>query len=96
MDEETILHQLDIERQTIADGDARLEKTAYVVRAFGVGSPWSAIVYSRFSRSETETIVRAEIEYFSKLKRGFEWKVYSHDEPPDLLVQLRNPRVRDW
>jgi GNAT superfamily N-acetyltransferase len=29
-------------------------------------------------------------KYFTRLERAFEWKVYSHDEPPDLLTQLRN------
>jgi len=86
----TILRQLDAERQSVAESDGRLEKTPYVVRAFGVENMWSAIVYSRFPPSETETIVHAEIGYFNRLNRDFEWKVYSHDEPPDLLTQLRN------
>jgi GNAT superfamily N-acetyltransferase len=89
MDEMTILRQLDIERRTVADSDTRLERTPYVVRAIGAGSTWSGVVYSRFSASETEAIVQAEIEYFTRLERAFEWKIYSHDEPPDLLAKLR-------
>jgi hypothetical protein len=94
MNEETILTQLDIERQTVADSDARLERTPYVVRAFGIGSTWSGVVYSRFTSSETETIVDAEIEYFTSLNRAFEWKVYSHDKPADLLIRLRERGFR--
>src|SRR5258708_26478966 len=90
MDEATILRLLDVERQTVADTGATLERTPRVVRAIGLKSSWNGIVYSRFSPSETETIVNAEIQYFTQLNRDFEWKVYSHDEPPDLLSQLRN------
>ncbi len=94
MDDATILRQLDAERQTVADSDCRLEKTPNVVRAFGVGSGWTGIVYSRFSASETARIVQAEIEYFSRLNRDFEWKVYSQDEPLDLLAHLRDRGFR--
>jgi hypothetical protein len=89
MNEITILRQLDIERQTVADSDTRLERTPYVVRAIGIRSTWSGIVYSRFPASETEAIVQGEIEYFTRLERTFEWKIYSHDDPPDLLAHLR-------
>jgi hypothetical protein len=90
MGDATILRLLDVERQTVADTGVTLEKTPYVVRAIGLESSWNGIVYSRFSPSETETIVNAEIKYFAQLNRDFEWKVYSHDEPRDLLSQLRN------
>jgi GNAT superfamily N-acetyltransferase len=89
MDGSMILRRLDAERQSVADGDSTLEKTPYVVRAVGSRTGWNGIVYSRFSASETERIVPGEIAYFTRLNRGFEWKVYSHDEPPDLLTQLR-------
>jgi GNAT superfamily N-acetyltransferase len=88
MDEMTILRELDLERQTVADSDTRLETTAHVVRAFGVGNTWRGVVYSSFSASETDAIVQGEIEYFTRLERAFEWKIYSHDEPPDLLAHL--------
>ena len=94
MDEAAILRQLDVERQTVADSYGRLERTPYVVRAFGIGHRWAGILYSRFSHSETEAIVDAEIGYFTGLNYEFEWKVYSHDEPPDLLAQLRNRGFR--
>ena len=94
MDDATILRLLDVERQTLADTGVTLERTPCVVRAIGLESSWNGIVYSRFSPSETETIVNAEIQYFTQLNRDFEWKVYSHDEPPDLLSQLRNRAFR--
>jgi GNAT superfamily N-acetyltransferase len=94
MDNASILRLLDFERQTVTNTGFTLERTPCVVRAIGLESSWNGIVYSRFSRSETETIVNAEIQYFTQLNRDFEWKVYSHDEPPDLLSQLRNRAFR--
>jgi GNAT superfamily N-acetyltransferase len=94
MNDATILRLLDVERQTVADAGLTLERTPYVVRAVGLENPWNGIVYSRFSPSETETVVNAEIQYFTQLNRDFEWKVYSHDEPPDLLFQLRKRDFR--
>jgi GNAT superfamily N-acetyltransferase len=94
MDEAAILRQLDAERQTVADSDSRLERTSHVVRAFGVGNRWAGIVYSRFSPPETAAIVDGEISFFTALSQDFEWKVYSHDEPPELLAQLRKRGFR--
>ena len=94
MDNATILQLFDVERQTVAGTGVRLERTPCVVRAIGLESSWNGIVYSHFSPAETETIVSAEIRYFTDLNRDFEWKVYSHDEPPDLLSHLRNRAFR--
>jgi GNAT superfamily N-acetyltransferase len=90
----TILRLLDAERQTVAGIGVTLERTPCVVRAIGLESSWNGIVYSRFASSETETIINDEIQYFTQLKRNFEWKVYSHDEPADLLSHLRNHAFR--
>ena len=49
----------------------------------------NAIAYSNFSGQETGKIIESEIDYFTKLQRSFEWKVYSHDVPLDLLERLR-------
>jgi hypothetical protein len=35
-------------------------------------------------------VIGCEIGFFTKLQRSFEWKIYSHDEPPDLRERLRS------
>jgi GNAT superfamily N-acetyltransferase len=90
MNDPTILLLLDAERQTVADTDITLEKTTYVVRAIGREGSWNGIVYSHFSKAEAEEVINDEIGYFVNTGRGFEWKVYSHDQPPDLLTRLRS------
>jgi hypothetical protein len=84
-----ILTRLDLERQTVPDADIVLERTQSVVRAIAKLGNRNAIVYSNFSAQEAERIIESEIDYFTKLRQSFEWKVYSHDEPADLLERLR-------
>jgi GNAT superfamily N-acetyltransferase len=90
MNDRMILQLLDAERETIADTDVTLEKTPYVVRAIETGTEgsWNGIVYSHFSITEADAVINDEISYFVKIGRGFEWKVYSHDQPSDLLTWL--------
>jgi GNAT superfamily N-acetyltransferase len=90
MNHRMALQRLDFERRTIPDLDVNLETTPYVVRAIGKPGFWNGIVYSHFPSSVAETVIDDEISYFAALRRSFEWKVYSHDEPPDLLTRLQN------
>jgi GNAT superfamily N-acetyltransferase len=89
MNLQNILSRLDLERQTVPDADVVLERAGNVVRELAKLGNHNAIAYSNFSARETEAIIESEIAYFTKLQRGFEWKVYSHDEPADLLERLR-------
>jgi GNAT superfamily N-acetyltransferase len=89
MDYREILSCLDRERQTVPDADIVLERTRNVVRGIAKLGTRNGIVYSNFSLLDTDKIIESEIDYFTKLNRSFEWKVYSHDEPADLLEHLR-------
>jgi GNAT superfamily N-acetyltransferase len=88
MNNEEILSRLDFERQTVPDPDAKLERAQNVVRAIAKVGNRNAIVYSNFSARDANKIIDAELDYFTKLQLRFEWKVYSHDEPSDLLERL--------
>jgi GNAT superfamily N-acetyltransferase len=89
MNPHEILSRLDFERQTLPDSDTTLERAQSVVRGIVELGNRNWIVYSNFPAREAETIIESEIDYFTKLRRNFEWKVYSHDEPADLLERLR-------
>jgi GNAT superfamily N-acetyltransferase len=86
MDLTEILKLLDEERRIGADGMATLETTPHVVRYLSAN--WRGIFYSHFSATETDQIIDAEIERFSRLGGTFEWKIYSHDEPRELPAKL--------
>ena len=94
MDGAAVLYQLDKERQTVPDSDVLLQSVPYVMRAIAIDGSWNGTVYSCFSSSQAEEIVNEQIKYFTQLNRAFEWKVYSHDRPLDLLLQLRQRGFR--
>jgi GNAT superfamily N-acetyltransferase len=48
----------------------------------------SMVVYSRLTAANAEEVIEAEIAYFEGIGHDFEWKVYSHDSPPDLKERL--------
>ena len=48
----------------------------------------SMVIYSRLDAESADEVIRAEIEYFNGIGQDFEWKVYSHDQPPDLKQRL--------
>jgi GNAT superfamily N-acetyltransferase len=85
----TILRRPDFERENIPDDDVTLEKTSSVVRALSKKGNWYGIVYSHFSGLDAGRIIQQEMAYFHGLNQAFEWKVYSHDDPRDLLARLR-------
>jgi GNAT superfamily N-acetyltransferase len=69
--------------------DNRREVTQHVVRHVphrpdGDGT----IIYSRQDKTNVEAIIIEEIDYFQEAGHDFEWKVYSHDTPPDLKERL--------
>jgi GNAT superfamily N-acetyltransferase len=90
MTDREILTGLDAERRVVADADTELERTPHVVRAIGKHGFRSSVVYSRFSPQEADETIENEINHFNRLRRSFEWKVYSHDQPSDLLVRLQS------
>lgn len=46
------------------------------------------ILYSNLAGGDVEAVIQEEKAYFTSLGQPFEWKVYSHDQPPDLKDRL--------
>jgi GNAT superfamily N-acetyltransferase len=57
------------------------------------------VLYGRFAEQRTEEVIQEQIAYYARLGRPFEWRVFSHDAPPDLRERLMaqgfKPRLRD-
>lgn len=69
--------------------DARREATPTIVRhvlTTGRKSGW--VLWSNLDETTVDTAIEAEIAYFEGIGYGFEWKVFSHDAPPDLKARL--------
>ncbi|MEU7642669.1 GNAT family N-acetyltransferase [Streptomyces sp. NPDC039016] len=93
MDQDTVLAVFDREmRQGIrADGPgARVERVGGVVRHVGADADgWNGVVWSELDEATADAAIAEQVEYFTWLGRGFEWKLYGYDRPADLPGRLR-------
>ncbi len=46
------------------------------------------LAYSRLTEDDADAAIDEELRFFGGLGQGFEWKLYSHDGPPDLKQRL--------
>lgn len=84
------LYDLQERRNASFPGNERVE-TAHTVRFIDAGSAAGFVLYSDLEGMSDEAIdgvIRAEIGYFAARGLPFEWKLYSHDAPPDLCQRL--------
>lgn len=76
------------QRREPEDPAMRREVTGPVVRLVSLHDRRSCVIYSRLSSDNAEAAIEEQIDYFNAIGHGFEWKVYSHDAPPDLKERL--------
>jgi hypothetical protein len=86
---QTLLEVLDLERRNLVrDGDV-VETLPHVTRMSPVRGSFHTIVYSRLDERNVDAVITREVEHYRRLGAPVEWKVYSHDRPPNLLDRLR-------
>ena len=65
------------------------ELTGLVVRWKTVGGEgWSGIVWSDLDADTADGVIADQVRFFAERGEPFEWKLYSHDRPPDLAQRL--------
>lgn len=69
---------------------SRVERDGGVVRQVGAEHDWNGVLWSELDQDTADVAIRNQVEYFSALGRGFEWKVYAHDRPADLGRRLQS------
>ncbi len=84
-----ILRRLDDERRNLSRFGEVLDKLPLVTRLRSAARLWHTVIASDLSRDNADQAIDAEIDHHRTSGAGFEWKVYSHDSPPDLLDRLR-------
>lgn len=67
----------------------RREESECVVRLIDLKCKEGMVIFSRLRGRNVREVVQQEIECFKELAQDFEWKVFAHDHPPDLIEQLR-------
>ncbi|HEY0603310.1 MAG TPA: GNAT family N-acetyltransferase [Herpetosiphonaceae bacterium] len=76
------------QRQNLAIPGMRREVVGTLVRHVNQAPGDGMVIYSCLEPEAVESTVSEQIAYFEELGQGFEWKVYSHDPPPDLKDRL--------
>ncbi|WHX27930.1 N-acetyltransferase [Virgibacillus halodenitrificans] len=67
----------------------RREETEHVVRHVSNFNEKGFVIASTLNQSNAREVVRREVSYFQKLGQEFEWKVYSYDQPVNLVDILK-------
>ena len=91
MDRRAVLAAFDeqIRRHPEPDApDARVEHDDGVIRRVAGGDGWNGVIWSDLDRPAADAVIAAQISRFAELGRRWEWKHYSHDQPPDLPDRL--------
>ncbi|MEV7425093.1 MULTISPECIES: GNAT family N-acetyltransferase [unclassified Streptomyces] len=92
MDPKEVLAAFDrqMRRDAPAEGaGARVERAGDVVRQTGGAHDWNGVLWSDLRDGTAARAVAEQVEHFSPLGVGFEWKLYSHDRPAALARHLR-------
>lgn len=76
------------QRQDIEFPDMRKEVTGSVVRFVRDAPGMSFILYSDLDEATADRAVDEQVAYFSERQQPFEWKVFGHDRPRDLVHRL--------
>jgi len=68
--------------------DMRKEVLPHVTRHLRPAPGLSLILHSRLNESNAAQVIQEQIADFTRLRLPFTWKVYQHDQPPDLGEHL--------
>jgi hypothetical protein len=81
-----LLNRLDHERCNLVPTGTTREVFSHLTRTT---SPYHAIGWSALSDDNADSIIAYEVDHHRRLGVGFEWKLYSHDAPGDMLMRLQ-------
>lgn len=88
MDRQAVLNRLDQERRNLARDGEILELLPVVTRGHTTDCTHYWIIHSSLTAETADAAIAQEIEHFRRLSLGFEWKLYAHDAPSDLMNRL--------
>jgi hypothetical protein len=89
MDRRDILARLDHERRHLQPEGAVLERLAQVTRLRAADHSHHNVIFSSLTPDTADAAIAAEIQHHRVLGVPFEWKLYAHDAPADLLARLQ-------
>lgn len=81
------------QRKDVEYPDMRREITPDVVRHIDTSGMRKGIIsYSQLNESNTEDVIREQVNFFESMGHDFEWKLYDYDQPSDLKERLESYR----
>src|SRR5436190_6352623 len=86
MNHQQILHRLDYERRNLAMPGTTRQMLDHVTRTI---SPYHAVGWSSLTAENADSVIAHEVDHHRSLGKQFEWKLYSHDKPGDMLMRLQ-------
>jgi hypothetical protein len=89
-----LLARFDHERRHLArDGD-RHQLLSSITRLGGADGSWHSVSWSSLTADTADQQIVQEMEHHRRLNVPFEWKLYAHDAPADLMERLRRHGFR--
>jgi GNAT superfamily N-acetyltransferase len=90
MDIEAIIRLYDQQERFLAEfPGATRDVVPPVVRQINLPGRRSFIIHSALTEATADAVIAREAVFFERLARDVEWKVFSHDAPPDLAERLQ-------
>jgi hypothetical protein len=83
-----VLARLDAERRTLRRDGEVIEILPHVTRLRPDDGAYHCVTASALTAQTADPAIAEQIVHYRALNAPFEWKVYSHDQPPDLLARL--------
>jgi len=88
MDREHVLRLLDAERRRLTYAGTISEILPAVTCSRALDGSHHAVVFSKLTAEDADAVIEEQVARYRRLKVVFEWKLYGHDMPPDLLDRL--------
>lgn len=80
--------RLDAERRTLAREGEVSEVLPEVTRLRPSDAAYHAVIFSDLNAETADRVIAEQVAHYGAMRVGFEWKVYAHDRPGDLLERL--------
>jgi hypothetical protein len=90
MNLDSIRHQLDQERRSLAIDERVVEISPQFTRKCSADGSHHAISFSALTAENADAVIAEQVAHYRSLGVEVEWKVYLHDHPPDLRHRLAN------
>lgn len=87
MNLDQIRQRLDLERRYLARDGESIEVLPHITRT--IIGPQRLVMWSSLDEKNADELISGEIAHLGAAIKLFEWKLYTHDTPGDLLFRLR-------